>query len=159
MGAIVDLIQAQGMAAGQIYGYVPDPPWGPPHQCPGCQQRPGKPSLASKWDEWQSLEKKLLALGETPSCPIVRGERLPEPYTNEERIARGGMPTDRLPRYEAPKQAPIVETVHVDTASHDELLLPQTPVEPPVQDKPTCRAPAKRTPKLKEAPKGQGSLW
>jgi hypothetical protein len=149
MGAIVDLIQAQGMAAGQIYGYVPDPPWGPPHQCPGCQPRPDKPALAAKWDEWQVYEKKLLALGESSSCPIVRGERLPEPYTNEERVARGGRPTDRLPKYEP---APFVATL-------TEPPIVQPKDDRQAQDEPTRKAPAKRTPKPKEAPKGQGSLW
>lgn len=151
MGAIVDLIQAQGMAAGQIYDYVPDPPWGPPHRCPGCQPRPDKPAQAAKWDEWHACEKKLLALGESSSCPIVRGERLPEPYTNEERIARGGMPTDRLPRCTAPEPAATIEAAQVDDSPHDEPHL--------AQDKPTRKTPVKRAPKPKETSKGQGSLW
>jgi hypothetical protein len=158
MGAIVDLIQAQGMAAGQIYGYVPDPPWGPPHQCPGCQPRPDKPAHAAKWDEWHVCEKKLRALGEASSCPIVRGERLPEPYTNEERIARGGIPTGKR-SHGTPKQMSIVETAHADVAPYNEAQLAQTLAETPVRDKPSRKAPAKRTPKPKEAPKGQGSLW
>jgi hypothetical protein len=159
MGAIVDLIQAQGMAAGQIYGYVPDPPWGPPHQCPGCQPRPDKQASAVKWDEWHVCERKLCALGESSSCPIVRGERLPEPYTNEERIARGGMPTGKLSQRETPKELPIVEAPRVDVAPHNEAPLAQTTVETPVQDKPSRKAPTRRAPKPKEAPKGQGSLW
>lgn len=159
MGAIVDLIQAQGMAAGQIYGYVPDPPWGPPHQCPGCQPRPDKPVLAAKWDEWHVCEKKLLALGESSSCPIVRGERLPEPYTNEERIARSGMPTDRLPKCAAVEPAIVGESAHVDATPLDESTSTQAAEDKPAQDEPTRKTPAKRAPKPKEAPKGQGSLW
>lgn len=159
MGAIVDLIQAQGMAAGQIYGYVPDPPWGPPHQCPGCQPRPDKPALAAKWDEWHAYETKLRALGESPSCPIVRGERLPEPYTNEERIARGGMPTDRLPKSATPEPIHIIETVRVEATARDESRSTQAAQNKSAQDKPVRKAAAKRAAKPKEAPKGQGSLW
>jgi hypothetical protein len=154
MGAIVDMIQAQGMAAGQIYGYVPDPPWGPPHQCPGCQPRPDKPTHATKWNEWHACEKKLRVLGETSSCPIVRGERLPESYTNEERVARGGQITQRLTaptQYESQRIAPldIAPAVAVGTE-------PVSTQEPETKPR---KVPAKRTQKPKEAPKGQGSLW
>jgi hypothetical protein len=155
MGAIVDLIQAQGMAAGQIYGYVPDPPWGPPHRCPGCQPRPDKPQLAAKWDEWHACEKKLLALGETSSCPIVRGEKMPDPYTDSERIARGGMPMQRMPlSSSAQPQAPKTSSpgIVLAVAVGAEQARQESTVKP-------GKVPTKRAAKAPQVPKGQGSLF
>lgn len=165
MGEIVDLTQAQGMVAGQIYGYVPDPPWGPPHQCPGCQPRPDKPDLAQLWDRWQALEMKLRKLGESPSCPIARSETLPASYTNAERVARGGIQTDRMPRYE-PRPVVVIEP---PAAAELPVLVPQgnapvatevasqAPKEEPT--KPQRKTPTKRTPKPQETPKGQRILF
>lgn len=147
MGAIVDLIQAQGMAAGQIYGYVPDPPWGPPHQCPGCQPRPDKQAHAAKWDEWHVCEKKLIALGETSSCPVVRGDKMPEPYTNEERTARGGTPTQRMSPC-VPMQPEPPEMVPLDVAAAVAVDAEQAQQKPEAKPR-----------KAPQAPKGQGSLF
>lgn len=161
MGEIVDLAQAQGMVAGQIYGYVPDPPWGPPHECPGCQPRPDKPDLAILWDRWQVLEAKLRKLGESPSCPIVRGEKLPEPYTNAERVARGGIQTDRLPRYVPTVEAPIAVEPSapeppVNVAPSVEPTLIAAAKEGPAK---ATRRPTKRAPKTTMAPEEQGKLF
>ncbi len=153
MSEIVDLITAQGMCAGMIYDYVPDPPWGPPHRCPGCQPRPDDPALARLWEKWRALDDKLRKIGESSSCPIVRGEKMPEPYTNEERLARGCVETDRLPRYVAPIIAPIVSA---DVA----LLVVDAPIantQEPAKVK--RKAPAKRAEKTPKTPEEQGDLF
>lgn len=132
-----------------IYDYVPDPPWGPPHRCPGCQPRPNDPAFAKLWEKWRSFDDKLRKIGESSSCPIVRGEVFPEPYTNEERLARGGIETDRLPKYVAP-------IVSADVVS----LVIETPVAAtPEPAKTKRKVSAKRATKAPKTPEGQGDLF
>lgn len=155
MGEIVDLMQAQGMVAGQIYGYVPDPPWGPPHRCPGCQPCPDEPGLAALWNKWQALETKLRALGESPSCAIMRDEKFPPTYTNAERIARGGMST--IAMHESPSVAPVESPKPIDKVKQSEALDAPT-IETFVQTT-TRKVAAKRASKTTKTPKEQGSLF
>ena len=153
MSEAVDLFTAQGMAAGMIYDYVPDPPWGPPHRCPGCQPRPDDSALAKLWERWRALDDRLRKIGESSSCPIVRGETLPESYTNEERLARGGVETNRLPKYVAPTIAPVVSA---DVA----LLVVEAPIvvtSGPVKAK--RKTPVKRAAKAPKTPEEQGDLF
>ena len=148
-----DLVSAQGMVAGMVYDYVPDPPWGPPHRCPGCQPRPDDAALAKLWERWRALDDELRKIGESSSCPVVRGETLPEPYTNEERLARGGVETNRLPKYVAPTIAPIVSADVV-------LLVAETPIATtPEPAKTKRKAPAKRAAKAQKTPAEQGDLF
>jgi hypothetical protein len=153
MSEAVDLATAQGMIAGMIYDYVPDPPWGPPHRCPGCQPRPDEPRLAQIWDRWQALETKLRKIGESPSCPLARGEVFPEPYTNKERVERGCVQTSRLPRYE-----PSIAVVEVPTVEAAQVVdTVETPKQEP--EKPKRKAPTKRAAKVPKTPEEQGDLF
>lgn len=145
-----DLVSAQGMAAGMIYDYVPDPPWGPSHHCPGCQPRPDKPALAKLWERWRALDDDLRKIGESSSCPVVRGETLPEPYTNEERLTRGGVETSRLPRYEPP-----IVVVEIPTVEAAQVV--EAPKQEPEKTK--RKAPAKRAAKVSKTPEEQRDLF
>lgn len=156
MGEIVDLMSAQGMIAGQIYGYVPDPPWGPPHRCPGCQPCPDEPGLAALWNKWQSLETKLRALGESPSCAIMRGEKFPESYTNAERIARGCIST--IAMHESPTVAHVESPKPIDKFEQSEALDAPT-IGTTVQITTTRKVATKRASKTTKTPKEQGSLF
>ncbi len=87
MSAFLDDIALQGIATGMIYGFVFDPPWGPSHKCPGCQVRPVDSENARFWDRWHYIDKKYP--GEASACPVIRGEKVTESYTNEQRKLLG----------------------------------------------------------------------
>jgi hypothetical protein len=158
MSEIVDLVAGQGMCAGMIFDYVPDPPWGPPHRCPGCQPRPGEPTLAQVWDRWQALETKLRKLGESASCPLARGEVFPEPYTNEERVALGCVQTDRLPRYEPQTVAVVaLDIAPAKAVGAQEVTAADALKQEP--EKPKRKTPTKRATKVPKTPEEQGDLF
>lgn len=97
MSDYIDELARQGIACGMIYGFVFEPPHGPPHRCPGCQPCPDEPTKAAYWQRWHDIETRLVAKGDTSACPVRRGETVPHSCTNEERerlgITRASMPS------------------------------------------------------------------
>lgn len=89
MSSYTDDMALQGNACGMIYGFVFDAPWGPEHKCPGCQPRPDDATNQRFWDRWHDIDKRYVSQGEKSACPILCGEVLPRPHTQDERAARG----------------------------------------------------------------------
>lgn len=113
MSDYTDELARQGIACGMIYGFVFEPPHGPPHRCPWCQPCPDEPTKAAYWQRWHDIETRLMAKGDTSACPVRRGETVPNSYTNEERAAlgikRASMPSiEEASRVIVPELKPFV---------------------------------------------------
>lgn len=177
MSEYLDLLSRQGIACSMIFGFVPEPPWGPEHRCPGCQPRPE--TVESKfWDRWHEIDNSLKKLGESSSCPIMRGEIPTKSFTKEEREIRLknanaifakimqskiGIENNNSSQNEEDFEEIVQETTklisnqQVHTEDNEQISNQQVQVE----QKQTKQS-QKETKKTKSAPKkpeGQGSLW
>jgi hypothetical protein len=131
MGEYSDDMAYQGLAAGMTYGFVFDPPHGPPHRCPGCQPRPKSAADAERWDRWHAIDAKWRPRGEPSACPVIRGEALPVPQ-----------------KIEAPRPPAPIAVAEATTA----------PAQEPSADEKPNKARKPRASRKAAVPEGQGSL-
>jgi hypothetical protein len=162
MSEYTDDMSRQNIAGGMLYGFTFEPPHGPPHRCPGCQPCPDEPQSKVYWQRWHDIDRKWIARGDKSACPIVRGETIPVPYTDDDRRRLGIVIKEplRIEQHKSDPPKPVTPYVPrrtaVEVGLDDEVEIVAAPKK---QEKPKASsASTPRTTKAKSKT-NQGTLF